>query len=44
MKKVETIGSRSCKLSIIRSLQKAQINGEQVSEIVCFEKQNNQIV
>ena len=41
MTKVAVIGSGPCGLSQLRAFQQAEIQGEKVPEIVCFEKQSD---
>ena len=41
MTKVAIIGSGPCGLSMLRSFQQAEENGEKIPEIVCFEKQED---
>ena len=41
MKKVGIIGSGPCGLSILRAFQQAEEKGNEIAEIVCFEKQDD---
>ena len=41
MSKVAIIGSGPCGLSMLRSFQQAEIKGEKIPEIVCFDKQSD---
>ena len=41
MSKIAIIGAGPCGLSILRSFQQAEEKGENIPEIVCFEKQND---
>ena len=41
MSKVAIIGSGPCGLSILRAFQQAEIKGEKIPEIVCFDKQSD---
>ena len=41
MTKVAIIGSGPCGLSMLNAFQTAKNNGEEIPEIVCFEKQSD---
>ena len=41
MKKIAILGAGPCGLSILRAFQQAQEKGENIPEIVCFEKQDD---
>ena len=41
MTKIAIIGSGPCGLSMMRSFQQAEVNGEKIPEIVCFDKQDD---
>ena len=41
MTKVAIIGAGPCGLSMLRSFEQAEKNGEKIPEIVCFEKQDD---
>ena len=41
MTKVAIIGAGPCGLSMLRSFEQAEKNGEKIPEIVCFEKQED---
>ena len=40
MTKVAIIGSGPCGLSMLRAFQQAQVKGEKMPEITCYEKQD----
>ena len=44
MTKVAIIGSGPCGLSMLNAFQTAKNNGEEIPEIVCFEKQSDWVV
>ena len=41
MTKVAIIGAGPCGLSMLRSFELAEKNGEKIPEVVCFEKQDD---
>ena len=41
MTKVAIIGAGPCGLSMLRSFELAEKNGEKIPEVVCFEKQED---
>jgi trimethylamine monooxygenase len=41
MSRVAIIGSGPCGLSIMRAFQQAEAKGEEIPEIVCFDKQDD---
>ena len=44
MTKVAIIGAGPCGLSMLRSFELAEKNGEKIPEVVCFEKQDDWVV